>query len=282
MGLARGTASSHCAPIMKTVIQLYNNIKQKVKFLYQRMKLDTQENIKGRKLAIPIPETIALGIFKQENNIATKKSLFNIFHPPCSYKTLVVNLNRFARLALYMLALLLKCNRSNSHLVKYTDSTDIPVCLNKNARNHKTMAGLAAWGHSGKGWFFGLKLHLTCDFARKVLAVKFTSGNIHDKQIFLKLNKGLLGIFVADAAYLSQKLQQDFFIEHKRILFAKPRKNMKKLITGFQNFLYGTRMSIELNFRSLKLFYGLVTSLPHSVHGYLANYTYSLLAYLIA
>ena len=34
-------------------------------------------------------------------------------------------------------------NRSDAHLVKHTDSTDIPVCLNKNAKHHRTMRGLA-------------------------------------------------------------------------------------------------------------------------------------------
>ena len=56
---------------------------------------------------------------------------------------------------------------------------------------------------------------------------------------------------------------------------------MKKMMTDWQEKLYQTRMMIELNFRSLKLFYGLVTSLPKSVDGYVANYIYSLLAYQI-
>lgn len=98
----------------------------------------------------------------------------------------------------------------------------------------------------------------------------------------MKLNKGLYGIFVADAGYISQKLRDEFYIERKRILFAKPRKNMGKLITAFQNLLYGTRMLMELNFRNLKLFYGLVTSMPRSVSGYLANCIYPLLACQIA
>lgn len=71
------------------------------------------------------------------------------------------------------------------------------------------------------------------------------------------------------------------FLNLNRV-FAHPRKNMKKLITSFQNFLYGTCMFIELNFRNLKLLYGLITSMPRSVNGYLANYIYSLLAYTIA
>lgn len=267
---------------MKTRIKMYDNLKQKVLFLYNKLKLNLRELAKGRKLAISIPDIISLSIFKQKNKIETKKAVFEIFEPKCSYKTLVVNMNRFAKLAAVILTFLLNLNRKNSHPVKHADSTDIPVCLNKNAENHKTMSGFANWGHSGKGLFYGLKMHITTDLKRKLLSLKFTSGNADDRKVFIKLNKGLYGIFIADAAYVSEKLQKEFYEEHKRILLAKPRKNMKKLMTGFQHFLYGTRMLIELNFRSLKMFYGLLTSMPRSVNGYLANYIYSLLAYLIA
>ena len=267
---------------MKTRIQLYDNLKQVVKFFYKQLRLDKFENNKGRKLAISITNSISLAIFKQSNNIATKKSIYEIFKPKCSYKTLVVNMNRFAHLALLVLVTILKINRRNSYVVKHTDSTDIPVCSNRKAKYHKTMKDLARWGYTGKGSFFGLKMHITTDLRRKLLAVRFTSGNVHDKEVFLKLNKDLLGLFVADAGYISKKLQRDFYIEGKRLLLAKPRKNMGKIMTKFQEFLYGTRMLIELNFRNLKMFYGLVTSLPRSVGGYLANYIYALLAYQIA
>lgn len=267
---------------MKTRIQLYDRIRQKVQFLYTQLKLDRQEKLKGRKLAISIIDIITLSLFKQKNHIATKKSVYDIFTPDCSYKTLVVNMNRFARLAMILLTLLFNLNRSSAHPVKHTDSTDIPVCTNRKAKHHKTMRGLASWKKTGKGSFYGLKLHITTDLKRRLLAIRFTGGNVDDRKIFMKLNKGLFGIFVADAGYISEKLQKEFFIEHKRILFAKPRKNMKKLITAFQYHLYNTRMLIELNFRNLKLFYGLITSMPRSVNGYLANYIYSLLAYQIA
>lgn len=269
--------------IMKIQAKIYNLIAEKVQFLYKKLGMENRENTKGRKLKIHPMESIALGLYWKASSRVTKKSLWKDFRKQlmCSYKTLVVNMNRFAKWAMYFLALLLKLNRRSAHLVKYTDSTDIPVCLNKNARNHRTMEGLAAWGKTGKGWFFGLKLHLTCDFRRKILAVRFTSGNVHDQKIFLKLNKGLFGIFVADAAYLSKQLSEDFFLENKRILFAKPRTNMKKLATQFQNFLYGTRMTIEVNFRVLKQFFGLTSSLPRSVTGHLANYVYALTAYLL-
>ena len=54
-------------------------------------------------------------------------------------KTLVVNMNKCARQALLILAMMMKINRQNSHIVKHTDSTEIPVCLNKNASRHSLL-----------------------------------------------------------------------------------------------------------------------------------------------
>lgn len=267
---------------MRVSIQLYNDILQKVTFFYKQLQLVKHEKTTGRKLAISIIETISLAVFKQANNIATKKSLWKIFNLSCAYKTLVVNLNRFSTLALLILTAILKWNRAHSHLIKHTDSTDIPVCLFKNAHAHKTMKELAQFGYSGKGLYYGLKLHITSDLKRRILAIKFSAGNIADKEMFMPLNKDLLGLFIADAGYISKKLAQDFYQEGKRVLITKPRKNMKKLMTKFEEALYGTRMLIELNFRNLKMFYGLITSLPRSVNGYLAHYVHSLLAYHVA
>lgn len=265
---------------MKTVIKLYDNIVTKVKFFSKQLKLKLSKST-GRPLAIKAEETIALSLFKQSNGIKTKKSIWKIFNLKCSYKTLCVNMNRLSLYALLILNSILHWNRKNSHPVKHTDSTDIPVCLNKNARNHKTLRGLASWGHSGKGFFYGLKMTITTDLKRKMLGVRFSSGNGNDRETFKKINKDMEGIFVADAGYISRDLERDFYIENKRILFAKPQKRMKRILTDWQNALYQTRMLIELNFRNLKMFYNLETSLPKSIDGYLGNYAYSLLAYVL-
>lgn len=269
-------------PFMETHIEFYNDIIHKVLIFYKSLRIDKLENNKGRKLALPIPNTIALAIFKQQTGIPTKKAIYCIFEPNCSYKTMVVNMNKFVVLAMRILLLILKNNQRQQHFVKHTDSTDIPVCKNKNAKNHKTMINLASWGHSGQGFFFGLKLHLTADLKHQVLSLRFSSGQVADQSMFMKLNQYLKGIFVADSAYISNKLAQEFFIEGERIILAKPRKNMKKLATQEQNQLYDTRMQIEINFKNLKCFYGLITSLPRSVNGFLANYIYSILAYLMS
>lgn len=267
---------------MPHMIKVYHDILKTVQFVVKALHISMPEqNTTGRPLAIPIIHIIAYALFQHLNGIPTKKAIHRIFDLSCSYKTLVVNMNRFALQSLLILAHLLKLNQGNAHLVKHTDSTDIPVCLAKNANCHRTMKGLAAWGHSGKGFYYGLKLHLTSDLKRNILAVKFTSGNVHDKEVFFDLNKNLEGVFVADAAYIDQALNKEFHIEGKRALFAKPRRNMRKIMTKFQEYLYGTRMLIELNFKNLKQFYGLITSLPRSVNGYLANYVHSLLAYIV-
>lgn len=265
---------------MNTTITIYNNIVAKVKFFFKQLKLSIIKST-GRPLAISPEDTIALALFKQLEGITTKKSVWEIFALACTYKTFVVNVNKLMVYALLILKSILKWNQNNAHLVKHTDSTDIPVCLNKNATHHKTMDGLASWGHSGKGFYYGLKMNITTDLNRSLLAFKFGTGNSNDRETFKNMNKDIMGIFVADAGYISKDLEREFFIENKRILFAKPKANMKKLITEFQYHLYNTRMLIELNFRNLKMFHNLVTSLPRSIDGYLANYAYALLTYVL-
>src|SRR3989344_3756241 len=119
---------------MKPTLAVYNELKEKVTFLYHKLKLFTHENTVGRKLSLPIIETITLALYKQTQSIQTKKAIWSDFRPSCSYKTLVVNMNRHALLALYVLMVMLRMHRERAHIVKHTDSTDIPVCLNKNAR----------------------------------------------------------------------------------------------------------------------------------------------------
>lgn len=265
---------------MNTSIQIYNTILTKVKFIIKQLNLKIRKHT-GRPLALSPEDTIALSLFKQQNGIKTKKAIWKIFDIKTTYKTLVVNMNQLTKYALLILNIILKMNQKHSHLVKHTDSTDIPVCLTKNGKYHDTMKGLASWGHSAKGWYYGLKMSITTDLNRNMLAVRFGSANGSDRETFLKMNDKLIGIFVADSGYISKELEQRFYIENKRILFAKPRANMKKVITEFQKCLYDTRMQIELNFRNLKMFYNLETSLPRSIDGYLGNYTYSLLAYVL-
>lgn len=265
---------------MNTSIKPYNLILTKVQFLIKQLHLKLRKHT-GRPLSISPERLISLGIFWKQQGIKTIRSLYQIFDLACSYKTLTVLLKKFALAVALILSVIMKENQKNAHIVKHTDSTDIPVCLNKNVRRHRTMRGMASWGHSGKGHYFGLKMNITTDLEGNLLALRFTSANGDDRKAFAKMNKNLYGIFIADSGYLSKDLAQAFFIENRRVLFARPRANMKKLATLMQNKLYDTRMLIERHFRNLKEFFLLVTSLPRSIDGYLSNYLYSLLAYVL-
>lgn len=268
---------------MKAELTAYNDIIHQVSVCYKGLALGKlQKKQKGRKLAIPIDQILAMGLFKQTHGIATKKAAYDILEPKCSYKTFVVNINRFAPLAALILTVLLHINQMFAHPIKYTDSTDIPVCLPQHGKCHKTMKLFASWGGTSTGTFYGLKLHITTDFNRRLLKIRFATGKVDERDVFEEMNADLEGIFICDAGYIRKSLQKAFHREGRRIMLVKPRNNMKKLMSRFEQWLYDGRMSIELSFRSLKMFFGLVTSLPRSVEGYLANYIYSLLAYCLA
>jgi len=143
------------------------------------------------------------------------------------------------------------------------------------------MKGLAAWGQSGKGFYYGLKMTMTRDDKGRLLSLAFSPANGNDRNIFRKVNKDLDGIIVADAGYVSKELEREM-TNDRRLLLIKPYKNMKKIATAWQLFLYNRRFKIEFDFRNLKLFHGLVSSLPRSVDGYIGNYLFALLSYVIA
>jgi len=238
----------------------------------------------GRPRKMGWIDALSFALYQHTSTRATKKSVWNDFKETlrCAYSTFVTAVNDAALIALRILFLVMRMNRKHAHLVKFTDPTDIPVCLNKNGKRHKTMRGLAAWGNSGKGFFFGLKMTMTRDDDGRILSLVFAPGNCDDRKLFRRANKDIDGIIVADAGHCSKQLERDMYVEGKRWCLIKPYKNMKRIATAWQLNLYQRRFKIEFDFRSLKLFHGLVTSLPRSVNGYIGNYILALLSFVLA
>ena len=264
---------------------LYENIKLIVTQLLSFFKIaELKTPANGRPKKITDRDALTFALYQHASTRATKKSVYDDFKETlaCSYKTFVVSVNRVAVLTLRMLLVIMRQNKRNSHLVKYTDATDIPVCLKKNMDEHKTMQGIAGLGRSTKGWFYGLKMTLTRDHDGRMLGLRFTQPGANDRDIFRSINKDIYGVIVADAGYVSEQLEKDMNIEYKRWILIRPYKTMKKLMTKWQEHLYKGRFKIEFDFRDLKLFHGLVTSLPRSVSGYLANYLHALLSFVVA
>lgn len=267
---------------------LYENLTHIVTYISKTFKsfrvAVSEASATGRPKKISNKDALIYALYQHQSTRATKKSVYDDFKDVlhCSYKTFVVSVNRVARLSLLLLCILMRLGRTHAHLVKYTDATDIPVCLKKNADSHKTMRAFAEIGRSSKGWFYGIKLTITRDHAGRLLALKFTRPSKNDRDIFRKINKDIHGILIADAGYVSKKLEKEMNIDHLRWILIKPYKTMKKLMTPWQEQLYKGRFQIEFDFRNLKMFHGLITSLPRSINGYIANYLHALLSFVLA
>ena len=267
---------------MNYFITKLSSLKTIVTPLLRKLNINEREHAKGRKPTLTNSEIVTAVIFKQQQNIATKKSLFEILEPALSYNRFVVALNRVGKYLARIITAIMQFLQQDAHLIKFTDSTELPVCLLKNSKNHRTMKGLSAMSKSSKGFFYGLKLHLSADVEGRVLGLKLTPGNTDDRTIFRRMNEKLRGLFGADAGYVSKELERDFFIENERMLIAATRANMKKLATLWQIAILNLRMRIEVHFRMLKVCYGMVTSFPRSIDGYLTHYLATITAHLLA
>lgn len=267
--------------IMKFIV--YENYKRIVTYIKQKFNITISIALTGRPRKIEKLDALALALYKHASGRNTKISLYRDLCKTlrCSYKTFVVAINESGLLALRILFILMRLNKKDAHLIKYTDSTDIPVCLKKNADKHKTMSCMAGFGRSSKGWYYGLKMTMTRDYHGRILGLKFTPPGMNDRDIFREINQDIMGILVADAGYVSKELETDMHIDGKRWTLIRPYKTMKKLATLWQLWIYRGRFKIEFDFRSLKLFFGLVTSMPKSINGYLSNYMHALLAYAL-
>jgi hypothetical protein len=261
----------------------FTQLKTIVTQLSRQFSLVNETLTSGRPRKISQIDAIVLALYQHTSTRATKKSVFEDFKEvlKCSYKTLVVSMNKAMFQCLRILSIIIRKNKEYQHLVKYTDATDIPVCLKKNADSHQTMKALSELGRSTKGWFYGIKLTITRDYEGRLLGIKFTRANKNDRNIFREINKDIHGIIVADAGYVSKQLEKDMNIENKRWILIRPYKTMKKLATNWQHDLYKGRFQIEFDFRSLKMFHGLITSLPRSINGYLANYIQAITSFVL-
>lgn len=264
-------------------LTVYENLKRIVSHLTKTFNLIPSPAPTGRPRKITHLDALTLALYQHASTRQTKRSLYEDFKHAlrCSYKTLVVAVNTAGLLALRILHLLMRLNQYRAHLVKYTDATDIPVCLKKNADAHRTMRALSGFGWSSKGWYFGLKMTLTRDHEGRMLGLRFSHPGKSDRDLFREVNKDIYGILIADAGYLSKVMEREMYVEGKRWVLTRPLKSMKKLATAWQLKLYQGRFRIELDFRSLKLFFGLMTSLPRSVEGYLSNYLHALLSFAL-
>jgi hypothetical protein len=127
--------------MMNSFITVYENLKTIVARLCSTLHINEREHLKGRKPTLTNHEWITCAIFGRRQNVGSKKSLYELLEPSCSYNRFVANLKRIGVYLARISAALLCVASAQTHAVKFTDATDIPVCLQKNARKHRTMEG---------------------------------------------------------------------------------------------------------------------------------------------
>lgn len=195
-----------------------------------------------------------------------------------SYKNFISGINRVAVKAVWVLGILMYMARKNNTLLKFLDSTALPVCKNKRISTHKVMKLLATRSQTSMGWFYGMKLHVVIDALGNLLTVRLTTGSVDDRIPVVSMLKGMLGQFIADAGYVSHPLKYLLFKLGKDFITGV-RNTMKQIMTKNQHLLLKKRQWVEVVFSRIKDRLGMATSLPRSITGMLAHYIYTLLAY---
>lgn len=196
-----------------------------------------------------------------------------------SYNRFIELMPRSLPILLRLLNYLMYRARNSSLNIEYIDSTKIPVCHNKRTNSHKLFSGIAKIGKSTMGWFFGFKLHITCDTSGNLTSMAFTRGNTDDRKPVLKLLRGFTGKVFADKGYVSSKLTEHLQ-ELGITLITQPKTNMKSRFmpaNSFDVILHKKRSIIESVISILK---GKL-QLCHTRHRSLYNFVVHILSVLI-
>ena len=245
---------------------------------------------RGPQRQLGLSEVITLNIMRFYHHIFDLKAFaglaefsYKSYFPGLpNYENFLKASNKSFPFTVLLLQYLLELNRRMERDgLFFLDSTALSVCGNGNISTHEVTKGFAARGKTGKGWFFGFKLHGALDAEGNLVNLRFTDGSEHDSRQAEPLTDGLTGLFVGDAGYLlKQEVFMRLFENHKRIL-AAAGKNMKRLMTEQDAHLLRKRSIIETVWDVLKERYGLVFHLARNMTGLFRHYCYSLLSYML-
>lgn len=163
--------------------------------------------------------------------------------------------------------------------ISFIDSTSIKVCHNRRIKQHRVFDTLAARGKTSVDWFFGFKLHLVVSECGELLNVQLTPGNFDDRKPVPELLHNLFGKVFGDRGYVSQTLAQQLLDTYNIEFFAKPRRNMKNKLMGFNDKLLSRKRAIiETIIDQLKN----ISQIEHSRHRSPVNFCVNVLCGLIA
>lgn len=163
--------------------------------------------------------------------------------------------------------------------ISFVDSTQLAVCHNRRIERHRTFRDVAARGKTSMGWFYGFKLHLVVNEHGELLDLRFTAGNIDDRQPLPDFAKRLFGKLFGDKGYLSKPLQQELWQQDVQLI-TTVRSNMKpQLLPLVDRLLLRKRFIIETINDQLKNISQIEHTRHRSVHNFVVNLLSGLIAY---
>jgi len=194
----------------------------------------------------------------------------------------LVSYNRFIEYVPSTLALIyayLKSLLGNCQGILFLDSTALAVCHNRRIPQHQVFKESAKRGKTSVDWFFGFKLHLAINERGELVAIVFTTGNVHDITAVPALLLGLSGKVYADKGYLSQPLRESLSAQGIELI-TKLRKNMKsRSLSAVDEYLLKKRSFVETVIDQIKN----IAQIEHTRHrsgtGFIANLLAALVAY---
>jgi hypothetical protein len=168
--------------------------------------------------------------------------------------------------------------------IAFIDSTTLPVCKLIRSSRHKTMYQFAEYSKGTMGWYYGLKLHVVCDYSNnRSLYITITNAKLDDRQVLKHVmetkhffyNTGTM--FVADKGYQAKWLEEVAKETGNYLLTGKKKsKNMRILASQFDIWLLHNRAKIETFFSNLKLNNFITSTRSRSPLGYLFTYVNSI------
>ena len=116
--------------------------------------------------------------------------------------------------------------------ISFVDSTPIRVCKNKRIKGNKVFKGIAEYGKSTMGYFFGFKLHLIINDKGEILNFVITQGNVDDREQLKneRFIESMEGKLYGYKGYISKELTNILFVDGLHLL-TNIGNNMKNCLT---------------------------------------------------
>lgn len=250
---------------------------------WQQELLSTPERKRQKTFNLCLSEVMTIIIYFHHSSYRNFKDYYTkhvcIFFP--KYFPNLVSYNRFVELeksALIPLCWYLSLRPKQSTGINFIDSTSLEICLNPRAKRNKVFKGLANWGKSSVGWYFGFKLHLIINEFGELVSFMITPANVDDRKPVPEMTKILFGKLFGDRGYISQKLF-DLLLQQNIQLITTLKKNMKnRLIPIIDKILLRKRSLIETVNDQLKN----ISQIQHTRHRSVCNFMVNVIAGLIA